>query len=265
MSNVPAVTQLTKEIAKQENSFKSMLPAGMDPKRFMRTAVNAISTHAQSSKLLSADRQSLFTACQKAASDGLQIDGKEATLVTFSNQVQYMPMVQGLVKLARNSGKISKIVAEIVCENDEFRYNPGVDDAPVHDIDWFEKKGARGDAVGAYAVITLTDGEKIVTVMPKSRILGIGATGRNGQQYDPEKGPHYQEWWKKTVIKNALKYAPKSTYLESALEHDDSEYIDTDTGEVMQEKPAPAKSSHLEADIDEAQIVDTAQADDDII
>ena len=88
------MTLLTKQMASQEKSIKASLPDGIDPKRFMRTAVNAIATHPQSDKLLKANRDSLFTACQKAAADGLIIDGKESTLVVFSNSVQYMPMVQ---------------------------------------------------------------------------------------------------------------------------------------------------------------------------
>lgn len=224
MTNLPAVQQLSKDLATQSKQIQSMLPDGMDAKRFMRTTVNAISTHPQSEQLLKADRQSLFNACQKAAGDGLLLDGKESTLVTFKNQATYMPMVQGLVKLARNSGEITTIVSEVVYSADQFQYRPGIDEQPVHSPDWF---GDRGEPVGAYAVITTKSGEKIVSVMPKSRIMAIGAGGRNLKQYTPGQGAHYTEWWKKTAIKNVLKYAPKSTYLESALAAD-NEHIDPD-------------------------------------
>lgn len=243
MSNLPAVQELTKSLASQSKSIESMLPPSMDPKRFLRTAVNAISTHAQCDALLKADRQSLFNACQKAASDGLVIDGKESTLVTFKGQVAYMPMVQGLVKLARNSGQIKKIVAEVVFKNDEFSYRPGLDDMPNHSPDWF---GDRGEPIGCYAVITLNDGEQVTAVMNKARIMGIAQGGRNSHQYTPGKGPHYQEWWKKTVIKNVLKYAPKSTYLESAMEHDNENY-DPDAAADYENV---AKTDSINADFD---------------
>ena len=211
------IEQLTTDLKGQVRQVESMLPAGMDVKRFMRTAINAISTHSQADKLLRADRQSLFNACQKAAGDGLWLDGREATLVVFKNEVAYMPMVQGLVKLARNSGDIRSVVAEVVHKKDSFVYRPGVDSQPLHKPDWF---GDRGEPIGCYAVVTTKDDEKIVSVLPRERILAIGQGGRNSDQYVPGKGAHYGEWWKKTAIKNVLKYAPKSTCLESAIAND---------------------------------------------
>ena len=230
MINNSPVVQFEQDCKQQMARIESMLPSGMDIKRFMRTVVNTVSTHALAEKLLAADRTSLFSACQKAAGDGLLLDGREATLVTFKDKksdielVTYMPMVQGLVKLARNSGEISNIVAEVVYQEDRFTYRPGIDAQPQHEPDWF---GERGQPLGAYAVITTRDGEKITSVMPGKRIVAIGQGGRNAYQYDPGKGAHYAEWWKKTVVKNVLKYAPKSTYLESAIAAD-NEHIDPD-------------------------------------
>lgn len=218
------VQQFEHELQGQTRAIESMLPAGLDMKRFMRTTVNTVMTHPQADRLLGADRQSLFSACQKAAGDGLLLDGREATLVLFKNTVTYMPMVQGLVKLARNSNEISKIVAEVVYSKDRFTYRPGLDDLPVHEPDWF---GDRGDPVGAYAVVTTRDGKCISVVLAKRRILAIGQGGRNGDQYVPGKGAHFAEWWKKTVIKNVLKYSPKSTHLESAMDSDNA-LIDPD-------------------------------------
>lgn len=255
--NLPAVQQLTKDMASQAKSIEAQLPPGIDPKRFMRTAVNAISTHAQADQLLQADRQSLFMACQKAAGDGLVIDGKEATLVVFKGQAAYIPMVQGLVKLARNSGEISSIIAEVVYSADQFVYRPGIDEQPQHTPDWF---GDRGEPVGCYAVVTTKTGEKIASVMRKDRIMAIGNGGRNGKQYTPGQGAHWMEWWKKTAIKNVLKYAPRSTHLESALEADNQHFdpdqvpadyeirdpvkdINADLG--MEEPPAPEPASEI--------------------
>lgn len=228
MTNLPAVQQLTKDLATQSKQIASMLPPGMDPARFMRTTVNAISTHAQSEKLLNADRQSLFNACQKAAADGLLLDGKEATLVTFKNEVAYMPMVQGLVKLARNSGEIANISYSVVYKNDEFEYYTDLDGVHFIHKPLKEWEGDRGEPVAAFCLVALKDSdEKVLKVLSKSRIMGIAQGGRNAHQYTPGKGAHFEEWWGKTVIKNALKYAPKSTFLDSAIAHD-NEHIDPD-------------------------------------
>lgn len=217
------IKQFEHDLVGQSHALESVLPPGLELRRFMRTVSNLLQTHAQSERLLAADRQSLFNACQKAAGDGLLLDGREAVLTVFhesksnTDKVTYMPMVQGLVKLARNSSEISNIVAEVVYDKDGFTYRPGVEEQPLHEPDWF---GERGKPIGAYAVVTTKDNEKIVAVLARDRILAIGQGGRNADQYMPGKGAHFVEWWKKTVIKNALKYCPKSTYLASAMAAD---------------------------------------------
>ena len=220
-----SIAQFSRELNAHANKIESMLPAGLSNRRFMRTVVNMVSTHDQSARLLAADRQSLFNACQKAAGDGLMLDGREAILIVFKNnkkrcdEVSYIPMVQGLVKLARNSGEIASITAELVYSADEFRYRPGVDEQPIHDPNWF---GDRGEPIGVYAVVNTKDDEKIVRVMPKKRIMEIAIGTRNVDQYNPKTGKNFAEWWKKTAIRNVLKYAPKSTHLESAMKNDSS-------------------------------------------
>ena len=205
-------------------NLQQALPANVDVQRFVRTAINAIQTHPQQDKLLNCDKRTLFVACQKAAADGLVLDGREATLVAYfnkkkgTNDIGYIPMVQGLVKTARNSGEIANLYAEVVYQNDSFTYSPGVDLEPIFNPDWFSDD--RGPAKGAYAVVTLKTGEKVTAILPKSRILKIASGGNNAYQYDPENGAHFSEWWKKTAIKNVLKYAPKSAELIELESHD---------------------------------------------
>lgn len=215
---------IAREFAANEQKLKSMLPAGMDVKKFMRTAVNGIEMHEQRDKLLKANRKTLFHACQKAAQDGLLLDGKEATLVVFGQDATYMPMTQGLVKLARKSGEISTIDGYVVYENDSFQYRPGMDPQPYFEPDWKAAPSKRGKPCLAYAVIGLKSGENIVRIMHHERIMQIANIGKNASQYDPNKGKHWQEWWIKTVLKLALKYAPKSTELEQALDNDNENF-----------------------------------------
>lgn len=231
--------------------FKAALPPGLPVDRFMRTAIHGIQSHRDRDKLGNADRRTLYLAIQKAASDGLVLDGREAALSVFHNkdkgsdEVVYMPMVQGLVKLARNSGEIAKIASEVVYSKDKFTYRPGVDEAPVHEPDWFADD--RGEPVGVWATVTLKTGEIIAAVLPKKKVLNVAAKSRNGYQYDPAKGSFFDEWWKKTAIRNVLKYAPKSNELQEALKADDKLFegpvIDHETGEVLQEGNANPETS----------------------
>lgn len=137
-----------------------------------------------------------------------------------------MPMVQGLVRLARNSGEIKTITSEVVYENDKFVYRIGLDEMPLHEPDWFND---RGEPKGVWACIKLVNGEVISAILPKSKVMRIASKSRNQKQYDPKEGPYFDEWWKKTAIKNVLKYAPKSTELERLENLNAKEEFGTDT------------------------------------
>ena len=236
---VTPMQQVCQGLQKMETNFKQSLPAGLSAERFIRTATNAIQMHPQKDKLLNANRQSLYNSCQKAAIDGLMLDGREAALVVFGTDATYMPMTQGLVKLARNSGEIANIVAEVVYSNDKFTYRIGLDEMPLHEPDWF---GDRGEPIGVWAMVKLKNGEIISRLLPKEKIMKIAGKSKNGYQYDPVKGPYFDEWWRKTAIKNVLKYAPKSTELEQAIARGDNEEFDHgEMVEINQEQPAAEK------------------------
>lgn len=228
--------------------IEAALPKGVTKERFIRTALQGIQTHRDKDRLAKANRSSFYLAVQKAASDGLILDGREAALVCFGEEVQYMPMVHGLVKLARNSGEIKNIEAAVVYKNDRFSYVMGEHESPRHEADWFSED--RGAPVGAWAIVTLASGEKIPAMLPKSKILRVAGKSKNAYQYDPNKGDAWEEWWKKTAVKNVLKYAPRSTELDRAMAADeDEEMVDVTPAPepVQQEKPKRAADRVKEA------------------
>lgn len=222
------------------------LPKHIDPDAFSRTVQTAIMVQPD---LLDTTPKSLFVACMKAATDGLIIDGREAALVIrrvnvgtrddpqWEKQSIYQPMVQGLMKLARNSGQIESITAQVVYKNDEFSFNPSIDVVPNHAPDWF---GDRGAAIGAYAVVKLKGGDTIVEIMSAKEIMNIGSQGQNAYQYDPLKGKNFGEWWRKTAIRRITKYIPRSSdaigrFIAGA------EAIDADFDFYADEPPPPAQ------------------------
>lgn len=218
---------------------ESLSGTGVSVKRFLATAKTAVQTHTDQAGLEAADRNSLYMSIKKAASDGLMPDNKEAALViyntkqkdgTWAKQVNYQPMVQGLVKLARKSGEIEKIGAFIVHEKDSFKFTVGTDDIPQHSAPEDEKGNHlwfsdRGDPIGVWAFVKLKSGEYIDPVMlTKERIDRIATRSKIAGNYNPKSGKDWEEWWKKAAIRNILKYAPKSTALESAINDMDEEF-----------------------------------------
>lgn len=232
--------QACNTLQKMAPQFAASLPKHISVEKFIRTAVNAVQNNPE---ILECDNRSLLVACQKAAQDGLILDGREAALIKFGKVATYMPMVQGIVKKARNSGKVANIIVQLVHKNDDFQFKPGIDRVPICNPDWF---GDRGEPIGAYAVGELVDDSVQVEIMSKAQILTIAAAGNNGHQYDPKKGKYFGEWWRKTVLKRLCKYLPSSTDLDGILEYDNKTFgIDFDEPEV--EKDAKPKKKETGA------------------
>jgi len=198
--------------------FRAALPPQIPVERFIRTTITAVQ---MSPQLLDADRRSLLAACMRAAQDGLLPDGREAALVIFKSKggtptVQYMPMVGGLFKKARNSGEIASIGAHVVYERDAFDYVLGDDEK----IDHKPFLGAdRGKPIAAYAIAKTKDGAIYREVMSHADIEKVRAVSRAKSDDSP-----WSNWWdemaRKTVFRRLAKRLPSSADLEQTLEHD---------------------------------------------
>ena len=234
MNEITPIQEFQRGLAAHEKQFKSVLPAHIPAAKFMRTVVGAVQNNP---KILGCDRQSLYLACQKAAQDGLIFDGREAALVQFKDQAQYMPMVAGLLKKLRQSGQLSTITAQTVHKNDAFSFNPARDDIPQHEPDWF---GDRGEMVGVYAVARMKDGGYVVEIMNMAQInkvKGVSRTSNFGPWKDwPE------EMAKKTVLRRLCKLLPSSADIDLMLDHDNEMY---DLG--GHEEPAPKQETKTRA------------------
>ena len=230
MTNLPAKADakpltVRDRIERAGPEFKKALPGHISVDKFVRTVQTAVTMNPDIARAAQdpAGLQSLMVACTKAATDGLIIDGREAALVTFKGQITYMPMVAGIMKMARNSGDIASIAAHVVYEHDAFSYILGDDERIEH----APKFGERGEPVAVYAIVKMKDGTIQREVMDKKQVLAIGAQGRNGAQYDPKTGKNFGEWWRKTVIRRISKYLPRSSDKEDflrAVERIDEDY-----------------------------------------
>lgn len=251
---------LRQRLSQMTPEFKKALPGHIPVERFVRTVQTAIQMNPQIAHAATATEggmHSLLAACTKAATDGLIIDGREAALVTFrqnakqrkndpdkwEDRVQYIPMVAGLMKKARNSGEIASIAAHVVHANDKFTYVLG-DDERIEHAPTF---GDRGEPVAVYAIVRLKDGSVQREVMDKAAVMRIAAQSKNPGQYDPGTGKNYGEWWRKTVIRRISKYLPSSSDRDEfmqAVERIDEEFDleATDGGETVPvERPAAKK------------------------
>lgn len=206
-------------IRKMEVEFASALPKHIPSERFTRNAITVINSNPE---LLGndVDKRSLYGSVMKAAQHGLIVDGREAALVSFYSKknnariVQYIPMVEGIMKLVRNSGEVSVISVHVVKENDHFDYELGDNERMVHKPALKD----RGETVGAYSIVTMKDGEKSREWMDIDQINAI-----RGRSKASQSGPwvtDFDEMCRKTVFRRHAKRLPKSSDIDELLMHD---------------------------------------------
>lgn len=206
------------EIAKQ-------LPKGIDPDRFIRTAITVIQMRPE---LLEANKTSLFGALMQAAKDGLLPDDREATIQIYKTKVnqnghevwvkmaQYMPMVGGLLRKMYEAG-CTYVDAAAVYEADHFRFKRGDDPGIEHEPNLTADDP--GPVIAAYAIVKLASGEVKREVMPRRDIEKVRAASKAAE------GPGWTKWYDqfaiKAVLKRIYKQLPhKSSDLDRLIEHD---------------------------------------------
>lgn len=190
------------------------LPSTVSFDAFRNASVVAVTDNP---RILQCTRESVFKAIRTLAGAGLVPDGREAAIVPFGKEAQAMPMVFGLIKVARNSGKISSLWAEVVYEGE--RLEVGMEDGNriwkhvTDDGDPIDAMSRGGEIRGAYAVAKMTD--KTVEFQPMSHAEIEKRRKVSRTQKDPGAtgiwGQWYEEMAKKTVIRNLVKRLPMST------------------------------------------------------
>lgn len=229
------IDDVRNSLTKMTKQFAMALPPQIKPDRFIRVAMTAIQ---QNSALLDADRQSLFGAIMKCAQDGLIPDGRDAALVCYGKTVQYMPMVGGVCKKARNSGEIKTIGAEVVRENDE--YDHWTDETGEH-FKHRRASGDRGEVVKTYAYATTKDDGFFFEEIDEEQMDAIRNVSK--AKAGPWNGPFADEMRRKSAIRRLAKYRiPSSTDLDAIIRRDDELY---DLNKEEREVKPSAKSSRL--------------------
>lgn len=191
--------------------------------RMVRLAAMAIQ---KTPALAQVAKEKLFLATLQVAQLGLDIGPMGAWMVPYKGDITVIVSPQGLIDLMMRSGFVKDVEARVVREHDEFDIEYGSGKRVVHKPN-LKLAPTKNAPIGAYTVITLMTGGQIVEYMTQEEIEAIRGrspswTGRNGPS-----GPWVTdalEMWRKTVLKRAAKYAPKSVELRDAIELDNREF-----------------------------------------
>ncbi|MDY5578329.1 MAG: recombinase RecT [Lachnospiraceae bacterium] len=202
--------------------IKKALPTVLTPERFTRIALSALNN---TPALQKCTPMSFLAALMNAAQLGLEPNTPlgQAYLIPYKNkgnlECQFQIGYKGLIDLAYRNGQMQTIQAQCVYENDFFEYEFGLEPKLIHRPAFSD----RGELVYFYGIFRTVNGGFGFSVMSKS---DMDAYAKNySKAFDSGYSPwktNYEDMAKKTVIKQALKYAPIKTDFHRALSVDES-------------------------------------------
>lgn len=223
--SVPAATQAPQMtmkdwINRSQNAIAKALPSTITAERFTRMATTAVTMNPDLGKCTPA---SFIGAMLQAAALGLEPNTAlgQAYLIPYNNyktghkEAQFQLGYRGMIELAHRSGEFKSIEAHVVYENDEFEYELGLEPKLKHK----PAMKNRGSITWVYAVYKLQSGGYGFEVM------SVDDINEHRKKYSKAKTSPWDTAWegmaKKTVIKQALKYAPLKSEFVKAMNNDD--------------------------------------------
>ena len=206
------IQDMTPEISKA-------LPSHLKPERLARIVTTEIRRNPQ---LMKCTRESLLGALMLSAQLGLEPGPLgHVYYIPYNNrkqgvmECQFILGYKGMIDLARRSGHIESIDAQVVYENDEFEFEYGLNPNLTHKPALVD----RGKAIAYYAVAKFKDGGFQMKVMGKDDVERIRSRSM-AKNFGPWK-TDYDEMAKKSVIRAMFKYLPVSNEIMRYSEKDD--------------------------------------------
>lgn len=226
----PSLGQLVQQtLDQQAGRFQAVLPKGFDQARFTNLVLTAVKGTPQLMDCFRTDRGrvSLLLSAMQAATLGLEPNTplQEAWLLPRKNdgvqECQLSVGYTGLLKLARRSGEIKTIYAEVVRDRDHFLYQLGTDPKIEH----VPATGDRGELTHAYAVARYKDDGFNFIVLDE---LAVHARRARSDSWRSEKSRPYSPWttateamWRKSAIRALRPFLPLTAEAARALDTDE--------------------------------------------
>lgn len=220
--------------------FQAVLPRGFDFARFQNLVLTAVRSKTQLIECFAteAGKVSLLLAVLQSATLGLEPDTplQEAWLLPRKikgvQQCQLSVGYVGLIKLARRSGEVKTIYAEVVHEADDFTWRLGTDPTIEH----VPAEGDRGKLTHAYAVVRYKDDGFNFVVLSEADVHLRRAQSDSWKQ-DQKNGTNYSPWsqhadamWRKSAVRALRPYLPLTAQVAQVMDRDEALIAFTDDG-----------------------------------
>lgn len=227
---VGSVPTLKSLLGQMSDSLRQVLPRHVTPERVAKLMLVAAN---RNPKILECTGTSVMETVGRAAELGLDLSGTlgECYPVPYWTKAgmvcQLIIGYRGLAKLARQSGEIARMEAEVVSSHDRFVYRKGAKFA----LEFEPALADRGEPIGAYSLVEFKDGSIQSEFMAVADINVI--RDRSKSSHDRQGnlcGPWASDWGemaRKTVFRRLAKWLPLSAekFVE-AVEHDNDDFPD---------------------------------------
>jgi recombination protein RecT len=264
------LTRIHSIITAKASQIERALPkGGLTAERMVRIVLTAVSTN---KSLWECSEESLIAAVMQAAQLGLEPDGilGMASLVPFGNKVQLVIGYRGYIQLALRSGAVKDVRTRCVFDGDLFEVSYGLDETIKHvparaniaDARMYRERGQAlshlsGDPVdldpepeAVYGVALFTNGGNHFEVLWPEDVARIRASSKAWKHPDSPWQKHRQAMWRKTAVKQTLKYCPLASedagWVRKAEARDEQTFAGfdlSDDGVVVSEEDLSAKAT----------------------
>jgi recombination protein RecT len=210
-------------VAQYAPDFRSVLPSHVKPEQWVRVAQGALKkgkryggdrTGRTELEVAAANNPAVFLASLlDAARLGLE-PGTEQYYLTprkTKGKLEILGIVgyQGYIELMYRAGAVASVVAECVYTGDRFQFRPGIDERPIHEIDWDDPD--RGKLRLAYAYAVMKDGATSKVVVLNAAAIAKLKARSAGSSYDTSPWQTDEPaMWLKSCIRQLAKWVPTS-------------------------------------------------------
>jgi recombination protein RecT len=266
----PTLAQL---VVKMKDQIGLVLPKHITADRMTRIATSALRTTRDLDKCTASSFLSCLMGCSLLGLEPNTPLG-QAYLIPYKNKREgtvdctLIIGYQGYLDLVRRSGQVASIQAFAVYAGDKFEYELGLDPKLKHVPSESPEREDPTKLTHAYCVIKLKDqgADPIFLVMPRSQIEK--RKNRGAAKFSPNTpwATDYEAMALKTVVRAAIKWAPRSAEMATAVEVEDrtergSNIINALPSEVQQH--LLTSGTVTEADYDDSQEQPEPSAEDD--
>ncbi len=234
--------------------IEAILPSHISMDQFVQVAAIA---YMKEPKLQEATKETVMMAFSECAKDGLIPNGKEAFINCYRKNkgtrqkphyvmiAEYQPMIEGVLKRARNSGLVDFIDVGIVYKEETFEHWTGIEGKHFKHIPRYDIDRSIENIHLFYGIAKLSSGEVKVEVMSRDdvdRVRDISLAKNSGPW-----GSWYDRMGLKAVGHRLCRQLPKGSELVAMLEKGDEKdfnnEIDITPTADHQALPSPQETS----------------------